>query len=416
LAIEIPQTLIYRLPRALYRRGNLDQPLIYRGLWGPVRPGPLALSQPLRSGLTLRFYNREDILHSIVSSNAQRCQVIALRFELLETGCGLFDLTLGEPPSGIGQDFRCDVHLWNSSTPIYSGFINRLPGAGTTERNTNLQGFGGMALLDRVYITQTYEAQSVRSIVLDVIRQAEQRVRVTADQSQVDAISYSTQGQIKFLRTPIKTALKQLASLAGGYSWGIDANRKFFFRAPSTEVDLHAWTGKHLETYIANEDYSEIVTRLYVKAGKVRSDLAPTETFYKTNWVPDQIDDKDAQATYEIREGEYSAPSVLNLVDALQAGFVELQKLKAPRRFATVSGMEFSGTPLTATGYARITGTDGSQLTYPKKRLRYSLDGSRVRVDLELGDIDPSPGDLVAQLNQHQAAESLARQNSQQQI
>lgn len=415
MAIEFPRIPVYRLERAQYRRGDLENPLVYRGLWGPAGLGPGPLEQPNRRAITLRFYDRDGLLRRVLSSNAQQGYLLGLDWEISDVGCGQCNLKLSED-LGLEYDWRLDVHLWNQLVPVYSGFLVELPSAGTTERIASYTFVGGYYLLDRVYITGTYSGQSVYGIVADVLSQASARLPIALNTLKLDSITYSTFGELKFLRTKLTAVLKQLASLAGGYSWGVDSETEFFFQRPTTEVDMHRWVGKHLETYVAREDYRDVVTRLYIKTGKVRSDLAPTDPLYKTNWLPDFLDDAPAQELYKIREGEYSAPSVLNLVDALVAGQVELDRRKAPRRFASVTGMTFDGEVPSVRGLARIVGRGGQELTYPKKRLRYNVDGSRVKVDLELGDYDPTPGDILGRLAATEAAEQLARQQSQQQL
>lgn len=418
MAVTPPRIPTYRLERALYRRGDLENPLVYRGPWGPGGPTPDNLTQPLRRAITLRFYDRSKTLVRMLSTNAQRGLVTSLAWELTNQGCGTCSLGLVED-IGLEHDYRIDVHLWNQAEPVYSGFLLRPPGDGGTDRIFAYEFQGGRQLLDRVYVTATYGSQSVLAIVLDVLRQAELRLPVAFNASKVDTIAYSTVGELKFLRMPLSKVLNQLADLAGGYEWGVDHQAEFFFRAPSTEVDLHTWVGRHLQTYAPGQDYSEICNRLYIKTGKVRSDLDPSDTFYKTNWLPDFVEDAgpgSSQDVYGLREGEYSAPSVLNLVDALVAGTVELGRRKGPRKFATVSGLTYEGVTPSVSGQARIVGRGGAELTYPKKRLRYSAEGSRVRVDLELGDFDDSPGDIVGRLAAAAAAENLARQQSQQQL
>lgn len=417
MAITPPDIPAYRLQQAQYRRGDLENPLIYRGLWGPGSLGPGELVQPSRRAITLRFYDRDGLLVRVISSNAQQGYLLGLSWDTSDVGCGQCDLKVSED-LGLSHDFRCDVHLWNQILPIYSGFLLQEPSAGSTERVFAYSFWGGYHLLDRVYVTATYSAQSVYSVVLDVLQQAGLRLsgRVKLNRDKVDYIAYNLSGNLKFLRTKLTAVLKQLAQLAGGYSWGVDAEGDFFFRAPSTEVDLHSWVGKHLETYVPRQDTSQIVNRLFVKTGKVRSDLDPTDTFYKTNWLPDALDDEASQAIYGIREGEYSAPSVLGLVDALVAGQVELDRLKVPRQSATVSGLTFDGTVHQVRGKARIIGRGGAEQTLPKKRLRYSVEGGRVKLELELGDFDPTPGDLIGRLAASEAAEALTRQQSQQQL
>jgi hypothetical protein len=417
--VAITSIPTYRLQNAIYRRGDLDNPLVYRGVWGPGGLGPGQLVQPSRRAITLRFYDRDGLLVRVLSSNAQQGYFTGIAWDISDTGCGQCDLNVTED-LGLSHDYRLDVHLWNQITPVFSGFLLEQPDEGTTERLFAYSFLGGYYLLDRIYITATYSAQSVYQIVLDLLRQIEGRLPlVRFNQSKIDYIAYNTVGELKFLRMKLTSVLKQLAGLAGGYSWGVDHERELFFRAPSSEVDTHTWVGKHLQTYIPRTSTRDIVNRLFIKGGKVRNDLPTDDPYYKTNWIPDALDDQgpgSSQELYGVREGEYSAPSVLNLVDALVAGQNELNRRKIPRSWATVTGMSFDGTVPSVDGLARIIGRNGVERTFPKKRLRYSVESGRVQVDLELGDFDPTPGDLVGRLAASEASEQLARQQSQQQL
>lgn len=391
--------------------------LVYRRPLDLVPPAAAGLTQPRRPGVTLRLYDRQDVLQRIVSSNAQRSPLLALNWELLDSGCGSFDLELAED-LGVEHGWRVDVHLWNDPDPVYSGFVRELPGPGTTEQTWEISGHGAVDYFDKVLLTGTYQAQQVRGIVLDIIRQAEQRLRIIVDDGLIAPTTYILSGQMKFLRTSLRQALQQLANLAGGYVWGVGADRRFFFRPPSQAIDLHRWVGKHLETYVPRSDSSQLANRIFVKFGKVRDDLSNTSPFYKTNWGVDPVEDFPSQETYGLLEGEYSAPSVLNLIDAYWAASAELKRRKQPIQRATVRGLEYNGEPLTAEGLARIVGRGGHQLILRKKRLKYTLrSGSRVEVGLDLGEQLPeTPASWFSQIVFSGAAEALARQQSQVQL
>lgn len=406
---------IYRQADLIYRRAP-ENPLIYRAIYGDPSGVSASLTQPSRRAITLRIYDRDGVLQHILSSNAAELFLGRLSWDVLDTGCGNAQLELLRDYR-IEQDFRVDIHLWNNPEPVYSGFLLERPGAGTTERTWRYEVVGGSGLLERVFVSAVYEGQPVSSIALDLLQQIESRLpQLQVFPVDVEPCSYTTQGTIRFLRTPVKQALQQVADLAGGYVWGVDERRRMFFRAPAIEVDLHTWASRHLRTYEPREDYSEIVTDLYVKGGKIRDDLPPEDPYHKTNWLPDVLVDEAARELYGLREGEYAAPSVLSLIDAAWAGGNELARLSQPRISAKVEGMLYAGTPLTASGQARVIGRNGEQSVLPKRRLRYDVSRSSVTIGLELGDVQYTLADRIWQLKAREAKESLARQQSQQQL
>jgi hypothetical protein len=394
---------------------ELDLPNIPIYLEVPGGPESLAgFAQPRRRAVTLRFYDREDLLRAVISSNAGACPILALSWEDLDTGCGSFDLTLATD-YGIGHGWRMDLHLWNNPVPSYCGFVQGVPLDGGTERSFKYQGYGGLGLLDGVLVTEKFAAgQPVHSIVLALARLSESQLKkIQVLPSQVRSTQYKTSGELNFLRTPVKEAIKQASELAGDFQWGIDAQRRFFFAPQSNLVDYHGWVGKHLTTYEPREDSSLVANAIYTKFGKSRTDLDPSHPLYKTNWLEDVVQDAASQALYGVQSAIYTAPSSLNQVDAYRGAGEELRRRKDPRRYARVAGLQFTGTSLPVTGLARIVGKGGTQLVLRKKRLSYSLDNGRINVTADFGDIDYAASEVLASLTANQAAESLARQNAQ---
>lgn len=407
---------IYHQPDDIYRKSPVSK--IYRGLEGASStPG---LSQPHRRAITVRIYDRDDILQHIISSNSGLGYLVQCRFETFDSGCGAFELELTRYYD-LQHDWRVDIHLWNDPLPWYSGFIQERDTPGGTDRTFSYSGYGGTALFERVLVSKTYSGQKVHLIAKDLFQQAEMRLasRIIYDESLIGVSKFSTVGELKFLRTPLKDALKQVADLAGGFEYGVDDRRRMFFRKPSTQVDLHAWAGKHIETYVPKEDSSKIINKMFVKAGKVRIDIASTNPLYKTNWVAEPLEDKgtgSSQARFGVREGIYSAPSVFSLIDAIRAAAVDLKRKKEPRVWAKARSFVFNGVKLSTTGLARITGIRGVALILPKKKITHTIRGQKDMVEAELGDLERAPANIIADLAGRQALENLARQQSQNQL
>lgn len=401
----------YRNPGIGYRRPGV----VYRRDYDELIKST-ALVQPSRRGVTVRIYDKDDLLVSQLSSNSQICQLIGLSWKLLETGCGEFELeTSVRLP--VDHDYRVDVHLWNKAVPVYSGLIQNIPDPGSTERTFRYEGYGFFDYINRMIISSTYPAQSLRGIAVDLANQAAARYkRFEVDYSLVSSSSYAMTGQLDFLNTPLKDALKQVSDLSGDYVWGINAERKFFFQPRSEDVDMYLWVGKHLKTWIPRSDSSNIVNTLFIKCGTVRKDIPSTNPLYKTNWLDAPATDPASIEQFGIREGIFTAPSVLGLIDAQQAGQIELSRRAQPRRYASVSGLVYTGQDLSCTGSARVIGEGGEELILPKKSLKCTLKSTYLEISLELGDLEYGAALIVARLAAVAALENLARQNSQKQL
>jgi hypothetical protein len=374
------------------------------------------LVQPLRRAVTVRIYDKDDLMVAQLSSNSQTCGLLDLNWKLLETGCGEFELeTTTRLP--VAHDYRVDVHLWNNYKPAYSGLIQNLPEPGGTATTFQYKGYGFFDLINRMVVTAKYPAQELRGIAVDLANKAAARYkRFDIDYTLVAGSSYSMTGQLDFLNTPLKDALKQVSDLSGDYVWGINADRKFFFQPRATSVDMHLWVGKHLKTWLPRSDSTNILNTLYIKCGAVRKDVAVDNPLYKTNWLDAPATDPVSIGLYGPRDGIFTAPSVLGLIDAQQAGQVELSRRSKPRQYATVSGLIYNGEELSCSGSARVVGKDGEELILPKKSLKFALKGTYVDVSLELGDLAYGAELLIARLAATAAAGELARQQSQKQL
>ena len=396
----------------MYGRGLLNGGgYIYRGHPGPPVAFP-TLSQPDRKAVTVRIYDSSDLLQNILSSNVQNCPILGLSWELLDIGCGAFDMELSED-LGLKHGWRVDIHLWNRPYPIYSGIVRELPGAGSTEQTFEYGGFGPVGAFEKAYLTATYTPKPLREIVLDVIGKFDRQLRYQIASSEVAPISYLPSGDLRWVRVPLKQALQSLANLAGGFVWGVDARRRFFFRPPSEAIDVHSWVGRHLDTYVPKEDTTQLVNRLFVKSGLVRG----AGEFVKTNWCDIPVDNLSSQALYGLSEGTHDASALTSQLDAYRSAGTDLAKRSRPSQKASVSGLSYNGEEISAAGQARIVGRGGRELILPKKRLRFALKAGRVEVRLDLGDQLPdTPATWIAAVSSKIEAEAIARQQSQSQL
>lgn len=413
--------LRYRLPGLLYRSG-----LIYRGLYGGGDAVAGGVVLPRRRGVLLRLFDPQGRRVAEITTNSGRQTLHKLSFELLPTGPGAFDMELTELPPGVepSHEWRVDVHLWNSVSPIYSGYVQEPPLPGGTDYGFAYEGHGYFGQTERVLVSGRYEPGTlVHQAVDDLVRrEIEPRTGVLYRASKIEATTYRLQSPLKFLNTPFRDAMRQLANLAGGWEWGVDELRHFWFRAEDDSVidAARLWVGKHVETAVFRADSSKVLNHLRISQGQVRNDLASDHPLYKTNWLEDPLEDVgvgSSQERYGIRMGVHRAPNVLSPTDAVRSAAAELRRRRdAPPR-ATVKGLEFQGVPITCRGLARIASRDGRQIyLLAPKRARYRVEGARVAVDLELGDLEPRPYHFEAELVARQAAEELARQASQQQL
>lgn len=410
---------------SLYRKSRYGVAGYRRILDGTESTAP---TQPFRRGVTIRIYDTADVLQAIVSSNCGHSNFLGGRFEINDTGPGSFELNFSrEPAAGIWIDWRFDVHLYGDSQPWYSGFLQTLPGSGSAERGYKYKGFGFYAKTDHIFVPQLEmpAGTPIHSIVDILARflESESDRRIIYAAGLITPVPYSTIGEMKFRFIGFRDCMRQLVALAGGSSgsgweWGIDEQRRFYFRPISTRIsdESRFWANRHLQTYIPEVDASKLYNVIYVKLAKIRTDVSPTSWLYKTNFIETPLIDSPSRNTYGIRVKVYNAPSVYDTSDSIRAASAELLRSKDPIQRARISGVQISSNRITTNGYCRITGPGGNYLDLPKKKIVYSLGPDKIGIDLQLGEHDPVPGQLLADLSRAQAEDELSRQTSQNQF
>jgi len=356
------------------------------------------------------------------ASDADETRASRDTIELLETGPGHSSIDLRNLPTGVTltHDMRLDVHLWGRSRPIYSGYITKAPGAGTTDWPKTYEAFGFIKQLDDLLVTGTYTAQTIHRIVDTLARDIEGRTRIVYNKSKIirNALSKYPLIEIRFNRTPMKRALEQLAGLAGGFVFGVDADREFFFRPPSTTVADHSIFSvpEDIGKFEPIEDSGDVRNVVYIQYGQLDGG--------GDNFLSEPLRDAASEAAYRTRETTVRAPNVYSEADAYRWGSVQLARSKDPITRTTISGLTLITASRDITvrrvidcnGYVRIADTDGVDHELPKKKITYTVDGSGMRVDIQLGELKRDMALLAAELQQRQQVAELMQNLANQQL
>jgi hypothetical protein len=343
---------------------------------------------PLLSGYgyNIIFYDRGGAKIGIISSDIKNTVLLNGSFELLTSGCGSFSLELSSLPaalSSVTYNYRVDIHFYNDQNPWFSGYILETSQPGTTEETYKLSGYGFFNQLEDVLINESYSNEYVHDIVKDVMTTyVENNTDIVYRASKIEDTTYQIKS-VSWERVSAKEVFKQLAEYALGYEFGVDADREFFFREVSTEIqdEAHLFVGKHLNKFVPQVDISGIKNKLYIYGGEV-SGTPPSN--YLT-----YVEDTASQSAYGLKEGKLTMPSALDVDDAEQWGNYQLAELKDPVVKATIDGIDIYQEKIEAVGNARITSVDGlNEYTLPIERVVYNFSASGIEVKAELGELD----------------------------
>lgn len=423
------QPTIYGSPNLYYGIGAQ-----YGGCYDPALTAHNATpAQPSKPAVTIRFYDNTKSLRAYVSSNTWINPISKLTFEKHGKGCGRCSLELLELPplapeiiTEHGSWF--EVHLWNNPSPIWSGTVTKTPGAGTTENVIKLEGLGFIDMADDVIIADLdnditkvlYEDTSIRDVVLALATSLETNTYIVKDAAKVeDSVNSEYEPSLFYIRTKISEALDELAELAGGWVWGVDANRDLYFHQRDTSITSERTliVGHDLEEWKPVEDSSRIQNFLHVRHGQTNVDV--TDPAFGTNFLAGYVDDTASRTAHGTREGIVSAPSIYSQLDAYRFAAARLERLKNPVTRGLAPKLTFTGTEFEAgKNYRVISGDTVADLVC--KRVKYTVKPSgRVECQLYLGDEEDdlarwavdlvtlqARNDAEARLNQFQNVEA----------
>ena len=362
---------------------------------GPTPGGDFGLSKsstPLIDNVfAIKCYGLDGVKIAEYSSTAGNNAVHSLKFSLIETGCGSFEIEFLQFPDmdHFDHDIRVDLHLYNDSRPWYSGRVTRVPDVGSTETVFKVSGFGYYGLLERATVFGTFEGVDVADIVRDIGTQVESQLGIRAVSSEIVKTGY-TVSKIVFDGEDAKEALKKLTEFAANYVSGVDEYSRLYFKKISSDINEQArfWVGEHVRSYIPDMDYDEIVNFARVKGGKLNAD--------GTNWLA-VVEDPESQAKYGRREAVWALPSAFAETDALRWGLEELGVAKDPKHSAQIKGItleypnadgSFNVRKLTTRGRAAIYPKGFPPRYYPISQINYTVNSDKgIQCEMKLGEV-----------------------------
>jgi hypothetical protein len=344
-------------------------------------------------GWKIVFYDKSDKTQKVgeLSSDIGRGYVSEIGFNLVETGCGDFEITLGVDPSAlpftVEYNQGVEIYLYHDPAPWYAGYIFKMPASGSTERPWKIEGAGYYNQLQTCIVDKDYTSTEISDIVRDLMDDIiEEKTDILYADYKIATTDY-TVSDIQFDHATAKKAIEQLADLAQGWIFGVDANREIFFRGIDPDVNPAAIfaVGKHISEFNLTENAEDVANRVYVKVGLSSGG---------TN-IQAEVSAYNSQVLYGIREKVLSAPSLNSADDAQRWGNWQLDDLKRPKQKAKIPWADCSGGMIEAKGKARILDNDGTKHEIPIKKVAYSVDSGGIGCSIELGDLEKSAGRIL---------------------
>lgn len=357
------------------------------------------MANPLKYTVQLRDQNGVlvDILDKVVSA-------ISWEYDRIG-GCGRASMDLAVSYDFfqlIGPDF--DVQIWvedetGVASLFFRGYVESHQPILQESDKVSLSLNGYVGQLKRVRVATTYSTMEVSDIVKDVLdTYVLPGTDITYDNADIE-LSEFTVDTLEF-DSMADDALSTLAELAGGYEWGVDRNRKFFFKKQNDSIRHYLRIGEDVASFDSLDDYSLIYNRLHIKGGKVAG-----VTF------EEQVDNSESQTSYGTRSKVVSNSAIVTSSVAQQYGTSVLSKeARIQRRVSitvpTSQKLYEATTPLgalsilsTPVPVARKYGEEdaiygnfkyGGMPSFQINKLKYELHNQGVKLSVQAGTSRPN--------------------------
>lgn len=137
------------------------------------------------------------------------------------------------------------------------------------EELVNVSGFGYQVELNNIYVDRNYTSTETSLVVADVLNQdIVPNTNITyLSSTGIDATSF-TPNSLEF-NTNAMNVFQTLAETVGTREWGVDENRRFYFKTRSSSVGFQIPIGATVDGLNYDVSSKEIVNRVIVVGGDV---------------------------------------------------------------------------------------------------------------------------------------------------
>lgn len=213
----------------------------------------------------------------------------------------------------LGGNFNVQILKKDKITGVYGlVYQGRIENVKTKVKQGNeeitVQGFGYQSeLKDIIPGSISYSSQEISVVVKDVLDSyIVPNTNITYDSGDIEATGF-TPDTLTFEYTDCQEILRTLAEIAGGIEWGVDKNRKLYFKARSTESGFFYGIGNKLISFDIESSSREILNHIVVLGG----DVSGSKFIYTKDYTKNQ-------AKYKRRDGVIQNSAVTTNVVAEQ--------------------------------------------------------------------------------------------------
>jgi hypothetical protein len=304
----------------------------------------------------------------------------------------------------LSPSFNIQISRLNPSTKAfdlwYQGRIESvLPNVRGEDETLQIKGMGYQSQLQDVDVDKDYTSTEISVIVKDILDTfITPDTDITYDAGDIEATSF-TPDSIAF-NTNSQDAMRTLADITGTREWGVDADRKFFFKARSSSVGFRYPMGGKILNFAGDDSTRETVNRAIVIGG---GDPPFTATY----------NDETSQLKWGIRAKRVQNSSITTSAVASQFAdslFAEFNDVVRRARVDLLDEVQIEATlpiPLFRMLPALVRYNErrygeflySGYIDYQVNRVNYNIDDSgNLIVSIQMGQLRPSIAEDISRL------------------
>lgn len=326
------------------------------------------------------FKTRAGALVDTVASSAARPHILGAEWEFSKNdGCGEASIQIMRDRLG-SIDISNHVEIYatpigGSRTLYYTGFIEHIDQPGSDKNVLTLKANGVWRQAETIVVVEYYAGQDIDDIVTDLLSDYNSIFDVSNSTSEISISSPYTLADLEQEYVRLSELIKLLAEVQGDVQYGIDQNKKLYFKDLDTSVVDRYHAGLNVSdleiTKHADNLINEIVMQSKTMVGGgnltlVRSD-STSKSSYGTKSTIVQLPELDPDDIWQ-----WAGQMLAETKDphtTVNTGVLPLSDFVFPR------------------GQIEVTDRDGATHTLPIEKVRYSLDPvAGLSCRMELGD------------------------------
>lgn len=324
-------------------------------------------------------------------------------------GCGFFSFDLPIDyctDRFLGGNFNVKIYTRGSDGTYSLRYQGKVENKNYSVRSgselVSVRGNGYQSELNDILVSETYSSQEASVIVKDILdTYVTPNTNISYDAGDISATSF-TFDTLEFNADSVNSCIQKIADTVGNREWGVDKDRKLFFKQRSSSIGFRYPLGKNVISYGLDIDFKSIINRVTVVGGEISG-----TSFTRT------VEDLKSQVKWNRRDRLFDNSSVTTnaVADQLGASIIEEFKESVYRgRLQIISDQMIESTvpiPLVEVVTARDkygsrkygTGLYNGVIDHQINRINYDINEEGTQtISMSIGKLRPDIAESINQL------------------